>query len=169
MVQESTVPDFGKSTLEQYSFFKGFLRIDPFEAELKMYRITSGELPEAEAMRLVDEILQVYPDDPTKILFGGLTAIQYGDFDRAARLLQLNIDLGQLEIISRTLLAGILDGRKNESELTKMLEDVLNKESASNQEILYLMSRFKPQEKFITRFIPEINNIQLSVDHRELP
>ena len=74
---------------EQYSFFKGFLRIDPFEAELKMYRITSGELPEAEAMRLVDEILQVYPDDPTKILFGGLTAIQYGDFDRAARLLQL--------------------------------------------------------------------------------
>jgi len=154
-----------KYCLEQYSFFKGFLRIDPFEAELKMYRIATGELPAAEATRLVDEILKVYPDDPAKILFGGLTAIQYGDFDKAAKLLQLNIDLGQLEIISRTLLAGILDGRKDEEELVRLLEDVLNKESASNQEILYLMSRFKPQEKFVTRFIPEINNIQLSVDH----
>ncbi|MDO4937661.1 MAG: hypothetical protein Q4E62_07085 [Sutterellaceae bacterium] len=146
---------------ERYQFFKDFLRVDPLEANIKMFKVTTGDLPKDEALTLIDEILSAYPSDGSKLLFAAVTALKYEEWDKAKYYLQLNLDMNQYEPTSRALLSGLLAQQNDSDNLTQLVEKLINDTSASNQEVLYLLSRFKLNDQYVQKFLPAIGDIRV--------
>ncbi|MDR2881933.1 MAG: hypothetical protein LBV29_08575, partial [Azoarcus sp.] len=150
--------------LERYGSFAGFFRKDPLHGSLLMFHMATMQLSPEVVYKYLNDLVEPFPRDASKRLFAALTCIRYGFYDEAAEHLQANIDLKQFEVVSRTLLTGVYEKKKNTDGQIALLQKLMEDESTSNQEILFQLGEISVGEQFLRRIVPEVSAIALKVE-----
>lgn len=152
-----------KFCLDRYRELAGTLRKDNTLASLLMLHLATADMSPDEARAEIAQVVDPFPLDPSKRLFAALTSLRYGFIDDAIEHLNANLDMRKYEVVSRKLLSDIYEKRKDVDRETSLLRKLLDKDAASNQELLYHLGRIPATDKFIKEIGPRIETINVQV------
>ncbi len=149
---------------EQYRFFDGFLRRDPYKSMIEILYLSTATLSADEALSLVQGVLDQDPNNGNKILFAALLAYQYGKIDQALKWVEANIVMDKVPVMSRALLVEIRSNSGNFKESDRLFTRVIADEKLSAQEFLFMLSADKDERRFATNFKTAISGITVDID-----
>jgi hypothetical protein len=144
---------------------KGFFRQDKTYSSAIMLKVVETNYSDNQKDLFVDlgEIVKQDRKDWRKRLFSAYKLIEYGHFQKAKDQVQANIDNDRAVSISRKTLGDIYYLEKDKDQLVNLINKTINDDTATNQEVLYLIGKL-PAEDMVEKIKDQIVNIDAEID-----
>ncbi len=144
---------------------KGFFRQDKSYSSVVMLKVVETDYQNRKEVLNEDLVKVIRQDrkDWRKRLFCAYKFIEYGDLEKAKEHVQANIDNNKAVSVSRKALGDIYFLENDKSHLQKLIEKTIADDTASNQEVLYLIGKL-PADKLVEKIRAQIVNIAADID-----